>query len=99
MLSLFTPMATFLSSSSSSAGSDYVHDNGTMVLFEPNDTNITITITTLNDGVYELAETFLGQLVTSVPGVTLGVSQATATINDMDSKSIQQPHYICMKQL
>ena len=102
MLSLFTSMATFLSSSSSSAGSDYVHDGGTTVTFEPNDTSITVITPTVDDGVCELAETFLGQLVTSDPGVTLGVSQATATINDMDSKSIlwsKQPHYICMKQL
>ena len=82
-------MATFLSSSSSSsssAGSDYVGDNGTTVTFGPNDTSITVTIPTIDDDVYELEETFLGVL-RSDTDTLLGISMASATIIDMDSKT------------
>ena len=67
---------------------DYTGDSGTTVTFGPNDTSTTVTISTIMDSVYELPETFLGQLAVSGSGVTLGVSQATATINDVDSTSI-----------
>ena len=46
-------------------------------------------------GVYELPETFLGQLAVSGSGVTLGVSQATATINDMNIFSDLNSHIAC----
>ena len=67
---------------------DYTGESGTMVTFGPNDISMTVTIPTIVDDVYELPETFLGQLAVSGSGVTLGVSQATATINDVNSTSI-----------
>ena len=67
---------------------DYTGESGTMVTFGPNDISKTVTIPTIVDDVYELPETFLGQLAVSGSGVTLGVSQATATINDVNSMSI-----------
>ena len=78
--------ADTLSSLQLTATEDYTAASGIVVTFGPTDTVKTVTVSTTEDDVYELLESFQGQLTTTDSGVSLGVSEATANINDDDSK-------------
>lgn len=71
-----------------SAPSDFQSVNDVTITFPPSETERQVLVTVTNDAVFECDETFQGvlSLVTGSLGVELGVSAATATIEDDDSK-------------
>lgn len=66
------------------SGDDYDHVQG-LLTFNPNETGKTITVTTNNDEMYELTETFQMNL-SSETNATLSDGQGIGTITDNDTQ-------------
>lgn len=68
---------------SAAAGSDYNAASGTLS-FAVGETSKTISVTTIDDGAYEAAETVLVNLSNATGGATIVDTQGSGTINDND---------------
>jgi hypothetical protein len=71
-------------SGSATSGSDFTATSGTLT-FLAGDTSKTFSVPTIDDTVFEGAETFTGNLSNPSGSATIGTGSATATINDNDS--------------
>ncbi|MDB0047356.1 hypothetical protein N9F21_01900 [Porticoccaceae bacterium] len=65
------------------AGSDYTSKSGTLS-FTPAQTSQTVTVATIEDSAFELAETVLLNLSAATAGATIGDSQGIGTISNDD---------------
>lgn len=72
------------SNSSASAGSDYVGKSGTLS-FAPGETSKTVTVSTIEDTLFENNETLHLGLSNADNGATIGDAQGNGTINNDDS--------------